>query len=134
MFINKAKTATFFICLILFSCNKPPVTSGFKNAKGYVIAKEMCKANEVDDYWLIDLTYFPDAPQYGDTLILNGRTYTNVIKTKGLVQQLKQIGISVSLDFKTITSNRVQTTGCTVINPITFNLKELFVINQGEIR
>jgi hypothetical protein len=31
-------------------------------------------------------------------------------------------------------ANKVQTTGCTVANPITYNLKELFIINQGEIR
>lgn len=120
--------------LSLLSCNKPPYRPDYKNVKGLVIGKETCKANEADDYWLIDLTYYADTPQYGDTLFLNGRTNTNVVKVKGLDSSLKQIGIAVSLDFKTITSDKVQTTSCTVSNPITYNLKELFIINQFEIR
>jgi hypothetical protein len=80
------------------------------------------------------LTYNYDTPQYGDTLILNGRAYTNVIKVKGLDPRLKQIGMTVAFDFKTITADKVQTTGCSVANPITYDLKELFIINQFEIR
>jgi hypothetical protein len=67
-------------------------------------------------------------------LVLNGTTYTNVIKTKGLDQRLKQIGMKVSLDFKTVTPDKVETTGCSVTNPVTYRLKELFIINQFEIR
>lgn len=119
--------------LITSSCNKPPYRPD-KNVGGFVIGKEICNTNDADDYWLIDLTYYNDTPQYGDTLILNARTYTNVIKVKGLDSRLRQIGMTVAFDFKTITSNKVQTTGCTVANPITYNLKELFIINQGEIR
>jgi hypothetical protein len=123
--------ASFFIfsLIISSSCNKPPYKPD-KNVGGYVIAKEVCKANEADDYWLIDLTYNYDTPQYGDTLILNGRAYTNVIKVKGLDPRLKQIGMTVAFDFKTITADKVQTTGCSVANPITYDLKELFIINK----
>jgi hypothetical protein len=136
----KKFTLLNFISFFIFSlqisssCNKPPYRPDYKNAKGYVIAKEVCTANEADDYWLIDLTYLNGTPQYGDSLILNGRTYTNVIKTKGLDPRLKQNGMTVSLDFKTITSDKIQTTGCTVTNPVTYDLKELFIINQFEIR
>lgn len=121
--------------LSLYSaCNKPPAEADYDNVKGYVIGKETCNADEKKDYWLIDLTYYWDTPRYGDTLVLNGVTYTNVVKVKGLAEELKQIGMRVSLDFKTITPHKVVTTGCTVANPITYNLKELFIINQGEIR
>ena len=133
-FLKKLRAFAFLAFLFTFSCNKPPYKPDYKNAKGYVIAKEICKANEADDYWLVDLTYFLDTSQYGDTLVLNGRTYTNVIKTIGLDQRLKQIGMTVSLDFKTITSDKIHTIGCTVANPITYDLKELFIINQFEIR
>ncbi len=102
--------------------------------KGYVVGKETCNTNPEKDYWLIDLTYMPDTPQYGDTLFLNNVTYTNVVKTKDLNALLQQPGMKVSLYYKTITSNRVVTTGCSVANPVTYPLKELFIINQGEIR
>ncbi len=128
-----------FICstlslFILGSCNKQPYISDYGNVKGYVIAKEICKNND-DDYWLIDFTY-PDFTQYqyGDTLILNGTKYTNVIKTKDLDQGLKKVGMAVSIDFKTFTPNQVETTGCIVSNPTTYKLKEIFIINQFEIR
>ncbi len=133
-FVKKLNTTTCIIIVLLFSCNKYPYKLDYKNVGGYVIAKEVCKANEADNYWLIDLTYYQNTPQYGDTLVLNGRTYTNVIKLKGLDQGLKQIGMTVAFDFKTITPDKVQTTGCIVANPITYNLKELFIINQFEIR
>lgn len=120
--------------LPLLSCNKEPYTPDYMNAGGYVIGGETCKANDADDYWLIDLTYYSYTPQIGDTLVLNSTTYTNVIKTKGLHANLKQVGMRVSLDFKTVTPNRVETTGCNVANPITYKLKELFIINQFEIR
>lgn len=131
------------ICLVLLfvaapfsftACNKPPYKADYKNIKGYVIGKETCHANETNNYWLIDLTYRPDTPQYGDTLLLDSVTYTNVIKTKGLAEQLKEVGMKVSLDYKVITPNRIETGGCSVVNPVTYSLKELVILNQGEIR
>ncbi|MEJ7676392.1 MAG: hypothetical protein WKG06_00625 [Segetibacter sp.] len=62
----------------------------FKIATGYVIGKESCNTDETKDYWLVDLIYLQSAPQYGDTLVLNGITYTNVIKTKDLDERLKK--------------------------------------------
>lgn len=130
-------TQSVVTCLLMFafcSCRKPISIPDYSNVDGYVMGKEVCKANEADNYWLIDLTYNYNTPQYGDTLILNGRTYTNVIKTKTLRPPLNKVGMPVSIDFKVITSDKVQTTGCSVSNPITYNLKEFFVINQFEIR
>lgn len=116
------------------SCNKPPFKPDYENIGGYVIGKENCNADINQDYWLLDFTVYPNSPKIGDTLILNGTTYTNVLKLKGLDQRLKQIGMRVSIDYKTISSNKIITSGCTVATPITYPLKELFIINQGEIR
>ena len=128
-----------FLLMALFlfrysTCNKPPYVPDYNNVKGYVIGKETCDTDSTKDYWLIDLTYRLNTPQYGDTLYLNGVTYTNVIKTKGLSARLKEVGMKVSMDFKIITPDKVETTDCDVGAPVTYNLQELFIINQGEIR
>lgn len=120
--------------LVLFSCKRGVFIPDYTNTGGFVIGREICNSNETEDYWLVDLTYYPNTPQYGDTLILNGVTYTNVVKVRTLGERLKQVGMKVSFDFKTVTSNRVITTGCNVSNPVTYDLKELFIINQFEIR
>jgi hypothetical protein len=117
-----------------FSCKKRPFTPNYTNTGGFVIGRETCTTNAVDEYWLVDLTYYPTTPQYGDMLVLNGITYTNVIKVKTLDPRLKQVGMKVSFDFKTVTPNKIITTGCNAPNPVTYALKELFIINQFEIR
>jgi len=126
--------STLLVSLVMLSCNKPPFKPDYTNAGGYVIAKETCYADVSQDYWLVDLTYYRDTPQYGDTITINTNTYTNVVKVKGLDQRLKQIGATVAFDFKTITPNKVETTGCDVTSPLTYKLKDLFIINQFEIR
>ena len=127
--------STSLISLLVLSCKRQgPYFSDYTNAKGYVIAKETCNLNTLQDYWLVDLTYWSDTPQYGDTITVNNTTFTNVVKVKGLDQRLKQIDMAVSLYFKTVSPNKVETTGCGVANPVTYKLKELFIINQGEIR
>lgn len=125
----------FFLVSLLIqgSCKQGLYKADFKNVGGFVIGKESCKSNE-DDYWLIDLTYYPDTPRYGDTATVNGITYVNLIKTRELHPTLKQVGMKVTIDFKVITPDKVQTPGCTLCNPITYLLKELYIINQGEIR
>lgn len=119
---------------IIFSCNnKHPFKPNYSNIGGYVIGKETCDTNETNDYWLLDFTVYSNSPHIGDTLVLNGITYTNVLKVKGLDHRLKKIGMSVSIDYKNI-SNKELTTGCTVASPTVYFLKEIFIINQGEIR
>jgi len=120
------------IICILVGCKKPPYYPPYKNVKGFVIGKETCTGNSDTEYWLVDLTFRANTPQYGDTLLLNGVTYTNVVKTKGL-RDLKEEGKRVSIDFDTITPSKIETTGCTVSNPTTYKLKEIFVINLFEI-
>lgn len=117
------------------SCNKPgPYIADYKNIKGYVIGKETCNTDDTKDYWLIDFTYGTRNPIVGDTLLLNGNTYTNMLKTKGLDQQLKILGLRVSIDYRIVSADKVVTTGCNVPSPVTYNLKELTILNQGEIR
>lgn len=116
------------------SCKKPPYKPDYENIGGYVIAKETCDTDESKDYWLLDFTVYPNSPKLGDTLTLNGTTYTNVLKLKGLDPRLKQIGIRVSIDYKVISSNKIITSGCTVPMPVIYPLKEIFIINQFEIR
>ena len=126
--------AIISIISIIGSCKHGIDIADYTNTGGFVIGRETCNTNDTEDYWLVDLTYYPNTPQYGDTLVLGGITYTNVVKVKGLDQRLKKIGMKVSFDFKTVTTNKVETMGCNVTNPKTYKLKELFIINQGEIR
>lgn len=124
-------TVLFFIAI---SCNnKQPFKPDYKNIGGVVIGKETCNTDDANDYWLIDFNYYPDQPQRGDTLILDGIIYTNVLKVKGLDPKLKHIGIGVAIDYNKI-GDRELTTGCTVNSPVVYNLKEIFIIDQGEIR
>jgi hypothetical protein len=134
------KVNSLFFCtlictyvLLVCGCNGSIYIADFMNAKGYVIGKEICHTDETKDSWLIDLTVFSDTPQYGDTLVLAGTTYTNVVKVKTLSENLKRTGIKVSLDFNILTPI-TSATGCEVANPITYPLKELVIIKQGEIR
>ena len=126
----------FFILVAGSSCKRDPYIIDYKNLKGYVIGKEICNTDESDDYWLIDFTYGNNNLKVGDTLVLNGITYTNVLKTKGkfLDERLKIIGLKISIDYKTITTEKITTSGCNVQNPIIYRLKEITIVNQGEIR
>ncbi|KAA9039193.1 hypothetical protein FW778_10185 [Ginsengibacter hankyongi] len=129
----------FILILVVFystfsSCNtKQPFKPDYSNIAGYVIGKETCDTNETNDYWLLDFNVYPNTPHVGDTLVLNGISYTNVLKVKGLDPRLKQVGMRVSIDYKKISSGEL-TTGCTVASPVVYFLKEIFIINQGEIR
>lgn len=43
-------------------------------------------------YGLIDLTGLADNKQYGDTITLEGKVYTNVVKARGLDTSFQKIG------------------------------------------
>lgn len=134
-FLGLINLSFFFVVLFASgSCNKPPYKPDYDNIGGYVIGKETCNVDESQDYWLLDFTVYPNSPNIGDTITLNGTTYTNVLKLKGLDPRLKQIGMRVSIDYRIITSNRITTTGCTIGWPLTYALKEMFIVNQFEIR
>jgi hypothetical protein len=134
------KLLRLFLCICLIylltaaSCKKPPYKPDFSNIKGLVIGKETCNTDKSKDFWLLDMTVKPDTPQYGDTLTLNGTTYTNVLKTKQLVEQFKVVGLRVSIDYREISNTKIVTSGCDVAIPVIYQLKELFILNQFEIR
>lgn len=114
------------------SCVKPPYKPDYENASGTIIGKEICSTNGIDDYWLIDLSVYPNTKQYGDTLIVNSIKYTNVVKTKDLTADIKIIGYKVSIDFY-ISNTKIETTGCNCEVPITYLLKEITIINVFDI-
>jgi len=97
------------------------------------LEKKNCTTDETKDYWLIDFTYGSNNPHVGDTVLVNGFTFNNVLKTKGLDQQLKIIGMRVSIDYRIISSTKLTSIGCDVLNPVTYSLKKLTILHQGEI-
>ena len=134
LFSSFISLVTFCFCLGC-SNNQEPYVADFKTIRGYVIGKETCNTDESQDFWLIDFTYLPNpAPMVGDSLIYNGIAYKNVLKTRGLIQEFKKIGLPVSIDYKIISTNKTITTGCTVTTPSVYPLKELAVLYQFEIR
>ena len=129
-----SKIFIFYCLIITTSCKQGPYLVENRNIRGFVIGKETCNTDESKDYWLIDFTYLQNPPKVGDTLFFNGTTYTNVLKTKEPGPLLKNIGLKVSIDYGTITNSKVTTTGCDIVTPITYPLKEFTIIYQGEIR
>jgi len=128
LFFSLLVTATL---LTLSTCtnNGDPYKPDFEHAGGYIIGKESCKANADDDEWLIDMSYELNPPNlnYGDTITINGTFYKHMVKTTQLPHEFKIVGMKVSFDFH-LSPIKVQSVGCEVTNPITYNLKEMNVI------
>jgi hypothetical protein len=124
--INKHISITLCsLFIILHACKREPFKPDFEHAAGYVIKKEICKSNADEDYWLVDLSYpLNTVTNYGDTITIDGRFYTNMIKSTKLPASFKEIGKQVSFDFY-LSNTKIETTGCTVANPVTYNLKEI---------
>ena len=125
-----------FIFIVLGACRPqgPDIGVLTNDLKGYVIAKESCQLDPADDYWLVDFTYGDLNERVGDTIILDGRTYFNVLKTKELSQEHKQLGLILHIEYKSISKDRVISQGCSVSNPIIYPLKEVTINVQSEIR
>jgi hypothetical protein len=126
------------ICLLsfLFSnlcCRKDDFTAPFPNLKGIVIVREVCNSDTSKDYWLIDFTSGTPIKQVGDTLVIDGFKYNNVLKTKELDTSLQIPGQKVSIFYKTISADKVITSTCDLANPVTYPLKELTILFQGRI-
>ena len=133
-FIQSLSILSIIIISMAASCRREPYKPDFEHAGGYVIGKETCKSNPDSDYWLIDLSHPANVvTTYGDTITVEGISYTNMIKTTELSPALKTVGKKVSFDFR-LSRSKVSTTGCTSPYPITYNLKEMQIIAQGEIR
>lgn len=124
-------TALMFFCS---GCKKEPFIADYSNAQGVVIGKEECSIDENMEYWLIDFSHIDNSVQLGDTLFLNGRTYNNVLKTKDLSPGLKKVDMQVSIDYKIISAEKILSANCGKPNPIVYYLKEIFIINQFEVR
>jgi hypothetical protein len=127
---------TFFIIFLFvyaISCKSGNFTPDFEMAGGYVIGKERCNADTLQDYYIIDLSIFPLPNLYGDSLLINGFTYKHVVKTTGLAPQFKYFGARVGFDFH-LSSTAVQTKSCIVTMPDTYLLKEMKILSQAEIR
>jgi hypothetical protein len=125
---------SLFLTFLSSSCKRDPYIPDFDHAGGYVIGKEVCKADTAQDNWLIDLSIdYSAANTFGDTITINGTTYNHMVKTTQLLPQFHVIGKRVAFDCH-FSSSKVQTTGCTISNPITYNLKEMTVLSTGEIR
>lgn len=124
-----------YLLTVSSSCKKEPYVPDYDHAGGFVIAKESCSTTDPDnDYWLVDLSVMYTATNtFGDTLTYNGIFYEHVVKTKGLLTQFKIVGKKLSFDCH-FSANKVATTGCTVASLVTYSLKEMQVINSGEIR
>lgn len=124
----KSKTIVFLFSalLILFTLackDNSPLKSPYEGAVGTVIAKETCNTDQSKDYWLIEIfSASSEQQQFGDKVTLNGITYTNVIKTAGLPENLKKVGQKVGFDF-TIASTATSTPNCSVTNPVIYTLK-----------
>jgi hypothetical protein len=116
------------LCSLLVAtnaCKREPFKPDFEHAAGYVIKKEICKSNADEDYWLVDLSYpLNTVTNYGDTITIDGRFYTNMIKSTKLPASFKEIGKHASFDFY-ISDTKIETIACTVVNPVTYNLKEI---------
>ena len=124
-----------YLLTVSSSCKKEPYVPDYDHAGGFVITKETCSATDPDnDYWLVDLSVnYTATNTFGDTLTYNGIFYEHVVKTKGLLPQFKIVGKKLAFDCR-FTTNKVTTTGCSVAVPVTYFLKEMQVINSGEIR
>lgn len=132
--LNTLLILTLVLISISSSCKREPFTPDFFHAGGFVIGKENCNADPNNDYWLVDLSFpLNTVTTYGDTITVNGTFYTNMIKTKELLNDFKVIGKKVSFDFY-LSSNKVETTNCTIPNPVTYRLKDMDVIASFEIR
>ena len=117
--------------LIVVSCNKPPYEPDYYMATGFVIGKETCNTDTTKDYWLINIISSSSRQQqYGDTVLLNGVTYTNVVKTSGLPKEMMKIGTKIGMDFY-LSKEKRTTTNCISSSPITFYLKIADIVNIG---
>ena len=116
---------------LTISCRtKDPFKINHELAGGYVIGRESCTTDTTQDYWIIDLTGLAENKQYGDTITLEGKVYTNVVKARGLDTSFQKIGKKIYLGFD-ISKDKVQTENCQVTTPITYSLKELIILDQS---
>jgi hypothetical protein len=98
-------------------------------ASGIVIGKEVCKTDTTNDYWMINITSSSSGQQqFGDTVLINGVQYNNVVKTGGLPNEMKKTGTKIGMDFY-LSKDKKQTSNCTMSFPVLFYLKVAEIVN-----
>ncbi|MBX2923659.1 MAG: hypothetical protein KF746_15765 [Chitinophagaceae bacterium] len=85
---KRISVCSLLMLLTACSCNNKEPLDALPNIGGYVIDREICTSDPQNDYWIIDFTAYANVPQIGDTLLLDGISYTNVLKVHGLHKNL----------------------------------------------
>lgn len=96
-----------------------------------VIGYEICHNDESKNYWLLNI--FGNSGNYGDTLKYNGTVWPHVVKTTDLDSAYKRIGMRILCGFD-ISRDQIQSTGCTVSSPETYQLRVITLRRQSELR
>lgn len=133
MKMNSPLTICFFLIFYGFAlvgCKKQPYKNDKPTMSGYVIGRENCISDESKDFWLIDFTYFPNTEQVGDSITLNGRLFSNVLKLKLSDSAYRIIDKSISVEYTNILPANL-TTPCEIANQTLFNLKEMIPLAIG---
>jgi hypothetical protein len=105
-----------------------------KSLSGYVIAREICHLDARKDYWLIDFTYTDNQLQLGDTLLLDGIEYTNVLKVKELDPRFHRPRMAVKMVYESDPAVAPEPADCDHPDAAVYLLKELVVVRQVELR
>jgi hypothetical protein len=118
-----------FLCIsIISSCSKDTSAPDFITRTGTVIGKEYCKSDTTKDYWLVNLDTIVNQASFGDTAQISNTTYNHVVKTLQLPDEVKVRGTRISVDFKKLSNGKVSSTDCLIQTPVTYSLKELFIL------
>lgn len=107
------------------SCEKPPHPVPYEFAKAVVIGKEVCKSDQLLDYWIVDVVREGDDGLVGHEVTIDGETFTNAFKTKGLSENTKERGKQVMLLYYPPTTEPVATDGCEIEDSQTYMLREI---------
>ena len=114
------------VFLTIFSCSRQHdhVLDIPASVAGYVIAHEACSGVDSTEFWAIDLTYFPNEKQLGDSLTINGVKYTNVIKMKITDPEYRRVGKVIAVIYSKILPNK-NTSPCSLSSPVTYCIKAM---------
>lgn len=119
-----------FVACILLGCKKndikPPFLIEYLKVDGIVIGKEKCKNNQSQDYWLISFNPIDTKP-FGNQITLEGKAYTNVMKTLHLPIDAKKVGQKILIEYVSLNDVDIETTGCEVADPLTFTIHEMLI-------
>jgi len=120
--------SVFLSMIIVFcSCTKQPEPVDRLRTAGYIIGKEFCYTDATKDCYLIDLTFYPNTPQIGDTLLFNSIVYTNVIKSELPDSTARANLVPIVIEYNDILPKKYSE-GCEIQNSISYSLKDQSVV------